>query len=71
MDWRKCVKKDPKYYRPVRWIFLMSDPSKAKRVLEREAQTRFRDLIRLMVDAAVAAVMESVIERSRVSAVER
>jgi GDP-D-mannose dehydratase len=49
----------------------MSDPSKAKRVLEREAQTRFRDLIRLMVDAAVAAVMESVIERSRVSAVER
>jgi GDPmannose 4,6-dehydratase len=70
LDWRKYVKKDPKYYRPSEVDLLIGDPSKAKRVLEWEAKTRFRDLIRLMVDADIAAVKEST-ERSPVSAVER
>ena len=59
LDWRKYVKKDPKYYRPSEVDLLIGDPSKAKRVLEWEAKTRFRDLIRLMVDADIAAVKES------------
>jgi GDPmannose 4,6-dehydratase len=64
LDWRKYVKKDPKYYRPSEVDLLIGDASKAKRVLEWEAKTRFRDLIRLMVDADVATVKESAIERS-------
>ena len=71
LDWRKYVKKDPKYYRPSEVDLLIGDPSKAKRVLEWEAKTRFRDLIRLMVDADIAAVKESAMERSLVSAMER
>ena len=71
LDWRKYVKKDPKYYRPSEVDLLIGDPSKAKRVLEWEAKTRFRDLIRLMVDADIATVKESAMERSLVSAMER
>ena len=71
LDWRKYVKKDPKYYRPSEVDLLIGDPGKAKRVLEWEAKTRFRDLIRLMVDADIAAVKESAMERSLVSALER
>ena len=64
LDWRKYVKKDPKYYRPSEVDLLIGDPSKAKRMLEWEAKTRFRDLIRLMVDADIATVKQSAIERS-------
>jgi GDPmannose 4,6-dehydratase len=71
LDWRKYVKKDPKYYRPSEVDLLIGDPSKAKRVLEWEAKTRFRDLIRLMVDADIATVKESVTDRSLASALAR
>ena len=64
LDWRKYVKKDPKYYRPSEVDLLIGDPSKAKRMLEWEAKTRFRDLIRLMVDADIATVKQSAIDRS-------
>jgi GDPmannose 4,6-dehydratase len=71
LDWRKYVKKDPKYYRPSEVDLLIGDPSKAKRVLEWEASIRFRDLVRLMVDADIAALRAPATERSLVSAVER
>jgi GDPmannose 4,6-dehydratase len=63
LDWRKYVKKDLKYYRPSEVDLLIGDPSKAKGVLEWEAKTRFRDLIRLMVDADITTVKESAIGR--------
>jgi GDPmannose 4,6-dehydratase len=71
LDWRKYVKKDPKYYRPSEVDLLIGDPSKAKRILEWEARTRFRDLVRLMVDADIAALRTPGTERSRVGGVER
>ncbi|MET0644842.1 MAG: GDP-mannose 4,6-dehydratase, partial [Candidatus Binatia bacterium] len=71
LDWRKYVKKDPRYYRPSEVDLLIGDPSKAKRVLEWEAKTRFRDLIHLMVDADIATVKESVTDRSLVSALAK
>jgi GDPmannose 4,6-dehydratase len=71
LDWRKYVKKDPKYYRPSEVDLLIGDPSKAKRILEWEARTRFRDLVRLMVDADIAALRTPGTERSRVGEVER
>jgi GDPmannose 4,6-dehydratase len=64
LDWRKYVKKDLKYYRPTEVDLLIGDPSKAKRVLEWEAKTRFRDLIRLMVDADITTVKSLQLGRS-------
>ena len=71
LDWRKYVKKDLKYYRPSEVDLLIGDSTKATRVLEWEAKTRFRDLIRLMVDADFAAVKESDNREELVSALER
>jgi GDPmannose 4,6-dehydratase len=42
---------DPKYYRPAEVDLLVGDPGKAKRKLGWEAKTKFKDLVRLMVDA--------------------
>lgn len=53
LDWERYVKKDPKYYRASEVDLLLGDPSKAKRVLGWEAKTKFRDLVRLMVNADV------------------
>jgi GDPmannose 4,6-dehydratase len=51
IDWRKHVEIDPRYYRPAEVDLLIGDPSKAKRKLGWEAKTKFKDLVRLMVDA--------------------
>ena len=51
LDWRKHVEIDPRYYRPAEVDLLIGDPSKAKRKLGWEAKTKFKDLVRLMVDA--------------------
>lgn len=53
MDWREHVGIDPRYHRPAEVDLLVGDASKAKRVLGWEPQTRFRDLVRLMVDSDV------------------
>jgi GDPmannose 4,6-dehydratase len=51
LDWHKHVEIDPRYYRPAEVDLLMGDPSKAKRKLGWEAKTKFKELVRLMVDA--------------------
>ena len=51
LDWRKHVEIDPRYYRPAEVDLLIGDPSKAKRKLGWEAKTKFKDLVRLVVDA--------------------
>ena len=51
LDWSKYVEIDERYYRPAEVDLLIGDPSKAKRVLGWEAKTRFKDLVKLMVDA--------------------
>jgi GDPmannose 4,6-dehydratase len=56
LDWMKFVEKDPRYYRPAEVDLLVGDPSKAKNRLGWEAKTKFKDLVRLMVDADVAGV---------------
>ena len=45
----KYVKQDEKFIRPSEVDLLVGDYSKAKRILDWEPQTRFRDLVRLMV----------------------
>ena len=51
MDWREYVQIDPRYFRPTEVDYLLSDPSKARRELQWEAKVRFKDLVRIMVDA--------------------
>ena len=51
LDWRKFTEIDPRYSRPAEVDELVGDASKAKKALGWEPQTRFRDLVRLMVDA--------------------
>jgi GDPmannose 4,6-dehydratase len=51
LNWTDYVEKDPRYYRPSEVDLLIGDPTKAKKILGWEAKTKFKDLIRLMVDA--------------------
>ena len=56
LDWRQYVQIDPRYYRPADVDALLADPQKARRELGWTSKTGFRDLVKLMVDADVAAV---------------
>ncbi len=56
LDWEKYVVVDPKFYRPAEVDLLVGDPSKAKRVLGWEPSVTFRDLVRIMVEADMAAL---------------
>ena len=51
LDWRKHVEIDPKYYRPAEIDLLVGDAGKAKKKLGWEAKTKFKSLVRLMMDA--------------------
>lgn len=48
------VQIDPEYYRPAEVDLLVGDATKAKKVLGWEPKIRFKDLVRLMVDADIA-----------------
>ena len=51
MDWRDYVEIDSRYLRPAEVDLLIGDASKAKKVLGWEPKTKFKDLVRMMVDA--------------------
>jgi GDPmannose 4,6-dehydratase len=51
LDWRKHVEIDARYYRPAEVDLLIGDASKAKSKFGWEARTKFKDLVKLMVDA--------------------
>jgi GDPmannose 4,6-dehydratase len=51
LDWQEYVKQDPQFLRPSEVDYLISDSSKAKKVLGWEPKVRFGDLVRMMVDA--------------------
>jgi GDPmannose 4,6-dehydratase len=53
LDYRNYVKIDPRYYRPNEVNFLQADISKAKRLLNWEPKVKFKELVRLMIDADV------------------
>ncbi len=50
-DWQKYVEIDPRYFRPTEVEVLVGDPAKAKEKLGWEAKTKFRDLVKIMIDA--------------------
>jgi GDPmannose 4,6-dehydratase len=51
LAWQDHVATDPRFERPSEVDVLLGDPSKAARVLGWEPQTRFTDLVRIMVEA--------------------
>ena len=51
LDWKAHVKHDDRYERPSEVDVLLGDYSKAKRILDWEPKTHFKDLVTLMVDA--------------------
>jgi GDPmannose 4,6-dehydratase len=53
LDWKKYVELDPRYLRPSEVDLLIGDASKAKKKLNWEPRVKFKDLVRLMVDADI------------------
>jgi GDPmannose 4,6-dehydratase len=53
LDWQKHVKYDARYERPAEVDLLIGDPAKAKKQLGWEPKVRFKELVRIMVDADV------------------
>ena len=52
------VEVDPKYFRPAEVDLLVGDASKAEQKLGWRAKTKFKDLVRLMVDADIAELKQ-------------
>jgi GDPmannose 4,6-dehydratase len=49
---------DPRYFRPLEVEFLQGDASKARKKLGWEPKVRFKDLVRMMVDADIKGLEE-------------
>jgi GDPmannose 4,6-dehydratase len=60
LDWHKLVEIDPKYYRPAEVDYLLGDASKARQKLGWQPKTKFKELVRLMVDADMEAAQRNV-----------
>lgn len=58
MDWKKYVEMDQRYLRPLEVELLQGDSSKAKRSLNWEPKVRFKDLVKIMVDADIKNLEE-------------
>lgn len=56
LDWEKYVRVDSRYFRPTEVDILVADSSKARQRLGWDPKVRFRDLVRIMVDADMRAV---------------
>lgn len=54
LDWRAHVRNDPRFVRPAEVDLLVADASKARRALGWSPTVRFRELVRMMVDADLA-----------------
>jgi GDPmannose 4,6-dehydratase len=53
LDYKDFVVQDPRFYRPAEVDLLISDPSKARKVLGWEPKVGFARLVRMMVDADI------------------
>jgi len=51
LNWEKYVKIDPMYFRPTEPETLIADASKAKKELGWKPKIRFKDLVKIMIDA--------------------
>jgi GDPmannose 4,6-dehydratase len=51
LDWKQYVKHDVRYERPAEVELLIGDPEKAKKQLGWEPKVKFKELVKIMVDA--------------------
>lgn len=51
LDWGKYVETDPRYFRPTETDLLMANSAKAKTILRWYPKIRFKQLVKMMVDA--------------------
>ena len=58
LDWREYVEVDPRYFRPTEVDSLLGDASKARKKLGWEPRIRFKELVKLMVDADLQALID-------------
>ena len=56
LDWNEYVKIDSRYFRPTETEELVADPAKAKKKLNWDPKIKFKDLVKIMVDADMRAV---------------
>jgi GDPmannose 4,6-dehydratase len=56
LDWRRHVVVDPQFYRPAEVDLLLADPAKAQRRLGWKPEVSFERLVKMMVDADLAAL---------------
>jgi GDPmannose 4,6-dehydratase len=56
LDWRKYVRTDPRYLRPTEVDELCADPTRAAKELGWSPQVKFKELIRVMLDADMRAL---------------
>jgi len=56
LDWEKYVRTDERYYRPAEVDQLLGDPSRAKSVLGWEPKVKFKELVKIMIDADTEAI---------------
>jgi len=56
LDWKEYVEFDEKYLRPAEVDLLIGDYSKANKKLGWEPKTKFKDLVKIMVDADIEAL---------------
>ncbi len=57
-DWKKHVEIDPRYFRPAEVDELRGDMTKAKTLLQWEPKVKFRELVKMMVDADLADIRD-------------
>jgi GDPmannose 4,6-dehydratase len=65
LDWQEHVVQDSRFYRLAEVDLLVSDPSKARRVLSWEPTLSFEELVHMMVDADLAALKKSCCDQPR------
>jgi len=58
LDWRQYVEIDPRYFRPTEVDVLLGDASKARQRLGWQPKVSFAELVRIMVDADLQALLE-------------
>jgi len=58
LDWKEFVKHDERYERPAEVDLLIGDAAKAKRQFGWEPKVKFAELVKIMVDADLAALQK-------------
>ena len=56
LDWKKYVKVDRRFYRPAEVNLLLGNSTKARKILGWKPKVKFEKLVRIMVEADLAAV---------------